>query len=106
MKSVTRWRLCCGVLSALLAYSWLGGSSSDSSAQSHRVAGGRVQLHVDAKAAGIDLDELVGKMLAAKTVEELQDLAKTFATVGDNKSIDAVVSLVADTRPGVPEVIV
>lgn len=106
MKSVTRWRLCCGVLSALLAYTWLGGSSSDSPSQSHRVAGGHVQLHVDAKAAGISLEELVAKMLSAKTAEELQDLAKTFGTVGDDKSIDAVESLVADTRPGVPAVIV
>src|ERR1043165_3311251 len=98
MKSLTRWRLCCGVLSALLAYSWFGGSSPEApaSAQSHRTPRGGMQVHVDAKAAGISLDELVEKLLAAKTVDQVQELAKTLGTVGNDKSIDAVDSLVAD----------
>jgi HEAT repeat protein len=108
MKSLTRWRLACGVLSALLAYSWLSGSSPETpaSAQSHRTAHGSVNLHVDAKAAGISLDELVEKLLAAKTLEEIQELSKTLGTVGNDKAIDAVDSLVADTRDGVPAAIV
>ncbi|HTL34007.1 MAG TPA: HEAT repeat domain-containing protein [Kofleriaceae bacterium] len=96
------------MLSALLAYSWFGGSSPEApaSAQSHRTPRGGMQVHVDAKAAGISLDELVEKLLAAKTVEQVQELAKTLGTVGDDKSIDAVDSLVADTRDGVPAAIV
>ncbi|HUS28584.1 MAG TPA: HEAT repeat domain-containing protein, partial [Kofleriaceae bacterium] len=108
MKSLTRWRLCCGVLSAVLAYSWIGGSDAEqpTTSQTRRNTRGGMQVHVDAKAAGISLDELVEKLLAAKTVEEIEPLAKTLGTVGDDKTIDAVESLVADTRAGVPAAIV
>jgi HEAT repeat protein len=108
MKSLTRWKLCCGVLSVMLAYSWFGGSSSEpvTSQQPRRTSRGGMQVHVDAKAAGISLEELVAKLLAARSLEEIEGLAKTLGTVGDDASIDAVESLVADTRTGVPEAIV
>jgi HEAT repeat protein len=63
-------------------------------------------LRITAAAAGISLDDLVAKLLAARSVEEIRELAETLATVGDDHAIDELTPLLTDPRTGVSEALI
>jgi HEAT repeat protein len=63
-------------------------------------------LRISASAAGISLDDLVAKLLASRSVEEIRELAETLATVGDDHAIDELTPLLTDPRTGVSETMV
>ena len=108
MTSLTRWKVLCGVLVTMLSWSWLRGNPT-STAAAHGGMATRGALNrpirVSPGALGISTDDLVRRLLAAKTVSEVRSLAQTLGTVGDDHAIDGVMSLVDDSRPGVPDAI-
>ncbi len=62
-------------------------------------------MRVSPGALGISTDDLVRRLLAAKSLAEVKSLAQTLGTVGDDRTIDGVIALVDDARPGVPDAI-
>ncbi|NVB82635.1 MAG: hypothetical protein HOV81_29925 [Kofleriaceae bacterium] len=108
MTSLTRWKVLCGVLVTMLSWSWLRGSPTPN-ASAHGGGPSRAALNrpirVSPGALGISTDDLVRRLLAAKTVTEVRSLAHTLGTVGDDRAIDGVISLVDDPRPGVPDAV-
>jgi HEAT repeat protein len=104
MTSLTRWRLLSGLLVAMLAHTWWPEGAQ--SARVKRPAKPGMPLRISAAAAGISLDDLIGKLLAARSVEEIRELAETLATVGDDHAIDALTPLLTDPRTGVSEAMV
>ena len=114
MTTTTRWKLATAILAAVTGYTTLhghGGAAANrpaTTAHVSRVAGGmstqlRRPLRISAAAAGISKDEIVERMLQARTVKEVTMLAEKLGTVGDDDSVAAVASLLDDTRRGVPE---
>jgi HEAT repeat protein len=88
----------------MLSWSWLRGSPMpDASAHGAGPSRGALNrsIRVSPGALGISTDDLVRRLLAAKTVTEVRSLAHTLGTVGDDRAIDGVIGLVEDPRPGV-----
>lgn len=104
MTTLTRWRLLSASLVALLAYTWW--PQSTHAARGARPTKPGMPLRISAAAAGISLDDLVAKLLAAHSIEEIRELAETLATVGDDHAIDELRPLLTDPRFGVSEVVV
>lgn len=105
MTSLTRWKLMSGLLVALLAHAWWPESAQSQRASARRMKPG-MPLRITAAAAGISLDDLVAKLLAARSVEEVRELAETLGTVGDDHAIDELTPLLTDPRTGVSEALV
>jgi HEAT repeat protein len=92
----------------MLSWSWLRSSPTPiASAHGRGASRGTLNrpIRVSPGALGISTDDLVRRLLAAKTATEVRSLAHTLGTVGDDRAIDAVISLVGDPRPGVPDAI-
>ena len=105
MTSNKRWKLACVVLAACTAYSWVHRDGGTTAAQPRtRVALDR-PVRINAATLGISSDDLVQRLLHARTVGEVQILTEKLGMVGDDAMIDAVMPLVADTREGVPALV-
>lgn len=102
MTSITRWKLLSGLLVAQLAHSWWPQDVRRAPA-SGRLPKSGLPLRITAAQAGISLDDLVGKLLAARAVEDVRELAETLGAVGDDRAIDQLTPLLSDVRVGVPE---
>lgn len=105
MTSLTRWKLMSGLLVALLAHSWWPDDAKTRRAGARHMKPG-MPLRISASAAGISLDDLVAKLHAARSVEEVRELAETLGTVGDDHAIDELTPLLSDPRTGVSEAVV
>src|SRR5262245_3858802 len=114
MTSLTRWKLASLLLAGLAGYGlFLRGPAADdvpASEATHSRDGSipahfRRPLRISAEAAGISKAELVDRMLAAKTVRDVQVLAEKLAIVGDDETIRDVRKLLSDPRRGVPEAV-
>jgi len=106
MTSNKRWKLTCVVLAVCTVYSWAhrGGAAATTTQAQRRAALDR-PVRISAAALGITSDDLVQRLLHARTANEVEMLAEKLGMVGDDKMIDAVMPLVADTRAGVPAAI-
>jgi HEAT repeat protein len=102
MTSITRWKLLSGLLVAMLAHSWWPQNARPERA-SRRGPGAGLPFRITASQAGISLNDLVGKLLAARAVEDVRELAETLGAVGDDRAIDQLTPLLTDVRAGVPE---
>lgn len=102
MTSITRWKLLSGLLVAMLAHSWWPEDDAHRS-RSRRASRAGLPFRVSASQAGISLDDLVGRLLAARAVDEVRELAETLGTLGNDRAIDQLTSLLSDGRAGVPE---
>lgn len=109
MTSPTRWKALCAVLAALTVYTWTRRPAIErvqaSPTARSRMLGHR-PLRVSAAALGTSTEEIVARLLASESMPEMRKLAEQLGAVGDDSAIDAVVKLVADSRPGVPELII
>lgn len=111
MQTVTRWKIACMLFAAATAAQTL---------RDHRVAGDirspEVQTHssaiplalrrpirITAGALGISERDLIDRILAAKSLRDLQVLCEKLAAVGTDDSVEALGGMLADPRPGVPE---
>ncbi len=109
MTSTRRWKLLCGVLTALTVYSWTRHSPAEraSAAPVARVqAFGHRPVRVAASALGTSTEEIVAQLLESHSQSEMRRLAEQLGAVGDDAAIDAVMRLVSDPRPGVPELVI
>ncbi|HEV7554106.1 MAG TPA: hypothetical protein VGO00_01560, partial [Kofleriaceae bacterium] len=113
MTSLTRWKLACAVFAAVAGYGYVfgGGDPPNTPAAVAAAPRGamplqlRRSIRVSAESIGVSKQDLIERVLAARTVKEIQQLADKVAAVGDDETIDALRPLVADSRRGVPEVI-
>ena len=111
MQTVTRWKIACMLFAAATAAQTL---------RDHRVArdirSPEVQTHssaiplalrrpirITAGALGISERDLIDRILAAKSLRDLQVLCEKLAAVGTDDSVEALGGMLADPRPGVPE---
>jgi HEAT repeat protein len=109
MTSTRRWKLLCGVLTALTVYSWTRSSGVErahAAASTRQHVIGYRPLRVSAAALGTSTDEIVERLLASHSQSEMRKLCEQLGAVGDDAAIDAVMRLVSDPRPGVPAMVI
>jgi HEAT repeat protein len=104
----------CALLAALAGYAWIGrglAPARDTPAASAPGRAGalpaalRRPLRVNAAAAGISTSDLVDRLLAARSIADVQILAAKIAIVGDDAAVERLAPLLGDPRRGVPEII-
>jgi HEAT repeat protein len=111
VTTLTRWKIACALLTAALGYAifFRGGDAPDRPAPiAARRAGTlpehfRRPLRVSAEAAGVSKAELVERLLAARSLRDVQTLAGKLGAVGDDEAVEQLLPLLADHRRGVPE---
>lgn len=109
MTSTRRWKLLCGVLTALTVYSWTrgeGGEHAHAAVKARSQVVGYRPLRVSAAALGTSTQEIVERLLSSHSQSEMRKLSEQLGAVGDDAAIDAVMRLVSDPRPGVPAMII
>ena len=115
MTKLNRWKLASILLAGVAGYALFLRGPADNAPASEAIAAHRDgalpahfrrPLRLSAEAAGISKSELVDRMLAAKTVKDVQVLAEKLAIIGDDQSIAGVRPLLADPRRGVPEAVI
>jgi HEAT repeat protein len=113
VTQLTRWRLACALLAGVAGFSFYshpaGGSDTPARVANVRSASIPVQLRrpirVSAEAAGISRDDLIERVLRARSLRDVQTLAERLGVVGDDQTVDQLAPLLADHRRGVPEAI-
>ena len=112
MTTLTRWKLSCAVLAAVaggaMIYGCHGRAAHNAPAKAATAPRGSLPLalrrpiHVSADALGVSQKELVDRILAAKSVKDIQLLADKLAVVGDDDAVETLAPLIEDPRSGVP----
>ncbi len=105
--SVRRWKVLCGVLAALVAYSWVrtpAPFAAPGAPMAARAFKGPMRL--GAQALGVSPRELVEQLLSSRDLAEMHGIAERLAMVGGNDAIDALMPLVSDPREGVPALVI
>src|SRR3954471_16488212 len=101
MTTLTRWKFLSGALAIALGALVL---RSPSGPPAPITATGRLPvmlarpLRVNASAAGLSTDDLVARILGARTVHEVEVLARKLGAIGDDSTVDALMPLLADRR--------
>ncbi len=112
MRSITRYRLACGLLAGIASYATLTGHRgtlaaepvSATTARSGAVLPqARGSLRIAAQAQGLALDQLVHRALAARSVRELRPLVDRLGAEGNDATIDQLMPLLDDRPRGIAE---
>lgn len=108
MTAVRWWQVLALSMTVVAAAGWMRGGAEPTTARAAgpSVERPRVGRGVRTGGAAASADDLVERMLAARDRNEVRALAKRLGAIGDDRSIDAVLPLVRDPRPGVPEAVV
>ena len=112
MTSIRRYQLACAVLAAstVAALAWPRATAPAPGRAARPAIKGRAAaqdlrrpLRVSAAAVGLSERELIEKLLAARTLQEVQIYADKLGAVGTDDGVDALASLADDPRMAVPE---
>ncbi len=109
MTTNRRWKVLCAVLAATTVYAWLrdpAPSGSREAAAGRARAHGSAGLRFERAALGMSAPELVERILAAHDRVEMEPFAQRLALVGGDEAIKPLLSLVADTRVGVSDLVI
>jgi len=115
VTTLTRWKLSCALFAAIAGVATVRAhrSSADHNAPAKLATSPRGTLpmqfrkpiHVSGAAIGISQHDLVDRILAAKSVKDIQILADKLGMIGDDDAIETLSPLLDDPRRGVPEVL-
>ena len=113
MTSLTRWKLGCALFAAIAGISAVHArraTSPPARAETAEARGGmpaafRRPIRVTAQALGVSEDDLVARIRSARTMKDLSLLCGKLAAIGDDSAIDTLEPMLADARPGVPELL-
>jgi hypothetical protein len=112
MNSLTRWKLVTGVLlglSMFSTYRWYGAENARAAAQPAELDRDRAPATTSpsrrgtTQAANLEERVLIERLRSAKTARELTRIAHELGSVGTDLAVDALATLLTDTRPGVPQ---
>ncbi|HEY6033422.1 MAG TPA: HEAT repeat domain-containing protein, partial [Kofleriaceae bacterium] len=114
MTTLTRWKLSCALLAAVAGYAWVGHRGAARNEPAATVTGQRSgtvpfalrrPIHVAPEAIGVSQHDLVDRILAARSVHDVQLLCEKLGAVGDDDAVDNLQTLLTDPRRGVPEAV-
>lgn len=114
MTNLTRWKLATALFAAIAAVSLLGSGDAPTGRARAAVAASsprslpaafRRPIRVSAAAVGMSERDLIDRILASRSTNEIQMLAGKLGTVGTDDAIESLSGLVDDHRQGVPEAI-
>ena len=113
MQTVTRWKIACMLLTAAV-----GGLAVRAHGTRRNIAAPQVSvrsgaiplalrrpLRMTAGSVGISERDLIERILAAKSVRDVQLLCEKLAVVGTDDAVEALAGMLADPRFGVPAAI-
>src|SRR5262245_1499560 len=113
VTTLTRWKLTCALFAALAGVATVRAyrSGADhnvpaklaSSSRSSLPIQFRRPIHVSGDAVGISQRDLIDRILAARSLKDVQVLADKLGTIGDDDAVDTLAPLLSDPRRGVPE---
>ncbi len=97
----------CGALVALALWAWHDREATPSEPAVGSTASRKVEVRGRAKATRgkASSNDVVRRLLSARSVPEIRRLSRQLATVGDDAAIDAVAPLLVDPRRGVSEAV-
>ncbi|MEO8550430.1 MAG: hypothetical protein ABI678_10665 [Kofleriaceae bacterium] len=114
MTTLTRWKAACALFAALAGY----GAVSVHRAHERNVPAATVTaprgsvpfalrrpIRVSPEAIGVSQHDLIDRILAARSVKDIQLLTEKLGAVGDDDAVDNLMGLLADHRRGVAEAI-
>lgn len=112
MQTVTRWKIACLAFAAVAAMLAVRMRSASRDVAAVPVSGAspiplalRRPIRVAPAALGISERELIERIVAAKSLRDIRLLCEKLGVVGSDDAVDALVGLLADSRPGVPQAI-
>ena len=115
VTTLTRWKLSCALFAAIAAVATVRAhrgadhnapaTLAASSSRGRMPLALRRSIHVNPAAIGVSQQDLIDRIVSAKSVRDIGLLTDKLGMVGNDDAVDALEPMLADPRRGVPEAI-